>query len=213
MGGRGSKLAHTDSDGADAHFHDHVGVARLRGALGAQEALRFSGGGHGAHGAHGAHGHGGKRGAGAGHGDEVNVAPGSAPPPSSFNVLYARTPRVGLLQAPPVRAFAETCEEAAEMVRPLLRLGVRETSLFDKCPLYDPDFHKGPAGHMIMTRRTRELLAFMEDGSLYERPAPREQVPKGRVYISDFPNPFTVLLLNLGAYYLITRQSSRLGGG
>jgi hypothetical protein len=64
---------------------------------------------------------------------------------------------------------------------------------------------------MLATRRTRELLGFMQDGSLYGEC--HKPIPKGRIYIQDFPNPLTVLLLNLGAYYLITRQSNKLRGG
>lgn len=61
---------------------------------------------------------------------------------------------------------------------------------------------------MIMLRRTRELTGFIEDGSIFK---PQEKhVPKGRVYIHDFPNATTVLWLNLFGYYLITRQSARL---
>jgi hypothetical protein len=58
-------------------------------------------------------------------------------PAPSFNVMYVRTPRIGVLQAPLFRAFAATCAEAAELVRPILRFGLRETSLFDKCPYYE----------------------------------------------------------------------------
>jgi hypothetical protein len=58
-------------------------------------------------------------------------------PKQNFNVLYVQTPRIGLLQAPFFRAFAETCQETADMVKPMLRLGIRETSLFDKCPYYE----------------------------------------------------------------------------
>jgi hypothetical protein len=61
---------------------------------------------------------------------------------------------------------------------------------------------------MVATRRTRELLGFMGDGTLYR--APPEGIPRARVYISDFPNAGTVVALNLLAYYLITRQGSRL---
>lgn len=131
-------------------------------------------------------------------------------PPPMFNVLYVQTPRIGLLQAPLFRAFAQTCAEAADLVKPILRLGIRETSLFDKCPHYDPEFSKGPSGSLMATRRTREVLYRIRDGSLYEEC--HKHVPKERVYIRDFPNAFTVLLLNLGAYYLITRQSNRLRG-
>jgi hypothetical protein len=61
---------------------------------------------------------------------------------------------------------------------------------------------------MIATRRTRELLSMINDGSLYEECD--KHVPKGHTYIDDFPNPLTVLLLNLGCYYLLTRQSNRM---
>lgn len=73
-----------------------------------------------------------------------------------------------------------------------------------------PEFAKGPSGSLIMLRRTRELVNCIRDGSVFEHP-PRS-VPKGRVYIQDFPNAGTVVFLNLLAYYLITRQSNRLRG-
>jgi len=63
---------------------------------------------------------------------------------------------------------------------------------------------------MLGTRRTRELLGMIKDGSIYDEC--HKPIPKGRFYIHDFPNPLTVLLLNLGAYYLITRQGSRMRG-
>lgn len=107
--------------------HEHVGISKLRSAVGQHEAAAPD---------HPRRGGKKKAPAAAGHGDELNFVIGSAPP-STFNVLYVQTPRVGLLQAPLARAFAETCEEAADMVKPLLRLGMRETSLFDKCPLYE----------------------------------------------------------------------------
>lgn len=129
----------------------------------------------------------------------------------TFNVLYVQTPRVGFLQAPFFRDLAQTWEETVELVKPVFRLGIPEATLFDKCPYYDPEFGKGSAGHMLATRRTRELLGFMQDGSLYGEC--HKPIPKGRIYIQDFPNPLTVLLLNLGAYYLITRQSNKLRGG
>lgn len=50
----------------------------------------------------------------------------------------------------------------------------------------------------------------MDSGALWRECD--KPIPRGRVYIQDFPNPFSVLLLNLGAYYLITRQSNRLRG-
>jgi hypothetical protein len=55
----------------------------------------------------------------------------------TFNVLYVQTPRISVMQAPLFREFMETCAEAAELVKPVLRLGIRETSLFDKCPYYE----------------------------------------------------------------------------
>jgi hypothetical protein len=61
---------------------------------------------------------------------------------------------------------------------------------------------------MIATRRTREVLSLIKDGSIYEEC--HKQVPKGHTYIDNFPNPLTVVLLNLGCYYLITRQSDRM---
>lgn len=41
------------------------------------------------------------------------------------------------MQAPWFRAFAETCQEAADLVKPIVRMGIRETSLYDKCPYYE----------------------------------------------------------------------------
>jgi hypothetical protein len=61
-----------------------------------------------------------------------------------------------------------------------------------------------------MLRRTRELVNAIRDGTVFHHCD--KPVPKGRVYIDGFPNAFTVVLLNLGAYYLITRQSNRLRG-
>lgn len=58
-------------------------------------------------------------------------------PQPTFNVLYVQTPRIGLLQGPLFRAFAQTCAEAADLVKPILRMGLRESSLFDKCPYYE----------------------------------------------------------------------------
>jgi hypothetical protein len=55
----------------------------------------------------------------------------------TFNVLYVQTPKISLMEAPLFRSFVETCEEAAELVKPVLRLGIRENSLFDKCPYYE----------------------------------------------------------------------------
>jgi len=55
----------------------------------------------------------------------------------TFNVLYVQTPRIGIMQAPLFRAFAETCQEAVDLVRPILRFGVPESTLHDKCPYYE----------------------------------------------------------------------------
>jgi hypothetical protein len=68
--------------------------------------------------------------------DELSFELGGAKQPT-FNVLYVQTPRVSIMQAPLFREFAQTCVEAAELVKPVLRLGIRETSLFDKCPYYE----------------------------------------------------------------------------
>ncbi|KAI8466089.1 MAG: hypothetical protein J3K34DRAFT_434964 [Monoraphidium minutum] len=133
------------------------------------------------------------------------------PAAPTFNVLYVQTPRIGVMQAPWFRAFTGTCQEAADMVKPLLRLGLRETSLYDKCPYYDPEFSKSPSAPLIMLRRTREVVNAARDGSLYQ-PC-EKKIPKGHVYITDFPNATTVLFLNLGAYFLITRQSKKLSSG
>lgn len=65
------------------------------------------------------------------------ITDAEAPQQPNFNVLYVQTPRIGVLQAPAFRAFAATCQEAADIVKPLFRLGLRETSLFDKCPYYE----------------------------------------------------------------------------
>jgi hypothetical protein len=73
-----------------------------------------------------------------------------------------------------------------------------------------PAFGHGPHGHMMGTRRMRELVGFIKDGSIFDEF--HKPIPKGKFYISDFPNPFTVLLLNLGAYYLITGQGIRMKG-
>ena len=77
-------------------------------------------------------------------------------------------------------------------------------------PRRSPNFSQGPSGSLIMLRRTRELVNAISDGSVNDKCT--KHIPKGRVYIQDFPNAGTVVMLNLLAYYLITRQSNRVRG-
>lgn len=57
--------------------------------------------------------------------------------PPTFNVLYVQTPRVGLLATPQFQLLAQTWQETVELVRPLFRFGLPETSLRTKCPYYE----------------------------------------------------------------------------
>jgi hypothetical protein len=68
---------------------------------------------------------------------EVAAEDGAAVLPRSFNVLYVQTPRINVPQVPLLQALAETWEETKELVRPIARLGLPETSLFTKCPYYE----------------------------------------------------------------------------
>jgi hypothetical protein len=57
--------------------------------------------------------------------------------PPSFNMLYVTTPKIALLQTPQFRAIADLWTETVELVKPLLRFGLPETSLKTKCPYYE----------------------------------------------------------------------------
>ena len=63
--------------------------------------------------------------------------PARARRPSAFNVLYVETPRIGIFQLPAWRGFAEVWGEAMEMVKPILRFGIPQHSMFNKCPHYE----------------------------------------------------------------------------
>ncbi len=56
--------------------------------------------------------------------------------PRAFNVLYVRTHRPAFLRLPLVRLLADTWAETVELLRPLTRLGIPESSLKDKCPYW-----------------------------------------------------------------------------
>ena len=51
----------------------------------------------------------------------------------AFNVLMVRTEKPRILRVPIVRGFLETWAEAMDLLKPVFRFGVRETSLKDKC--------------------------------------------------------------------------------
>ena len=63
--------------------------------------------------------------------------PALARRPSAFNVLYVETPRIGVLQLPAWRYFAEVWGEAMELVKPIFRFGIPANSMFNKCPHYE----------------------------------------------------------------------------
>ncbi|GFR51644.1 hypothetical protein Agub_g14065 [Astrephomene gubernaculifera] len=57
----------------------------------------------------------------------------------SFNVLLVRPQKPSVLQLPAVSWLLDTWAEALELLRPVLRLGVPESSLRDKCPYWRDD--------------------------------------------------------------------------
>lgn len=60
---------------------------------------------------------------------------GRAPKPA-FNVLLVQTPQPTVFQSPLVRVLADTVQETIDLVKPIFRLGIPETSLQTKCPYY-----------------------------------------------------------------------------
>jgi hypothetical protein len=57
-------------------------------------------------------------------------------PPSSFNVLYVKTPRIAVLETPEWGGVASLWRETKELLKPIMRFGLPETSLVTKCPYY-----------------------------------------------------------------------------
>lgn len=158
----------------------------------------------------------------------------------AFNVLYVETPRVGVLQSPQWRDFADTWREAMAMVASACRLGLPRTSVSDKSPYLDPLLWSKPEGGILLNDRMARAAAARSGaafGSAEEqgraearrraRPAPlaaleraaaeggggikEAELPRARFYLHE-PSPMVVVGLNLAAYWIITRGNLKKAG-
>ncbi|GLC40778.1 hypothetical protein PLESTB_000023700 [Pleodorina starrii] len=77
----------------------------------------------------------------------------------SFNVLYVRTQRPAVLRLPLVQAFLDTWAEAVELVRPVFRFGIPESSLRDKCKYWRDDGSSLPTNPSFQTQRLMKALS------------------------------------------------------
>ncbi|GIL52291.1 hypothetical protein Vafri_8203 [Volvox africanus] len=77
----------------------------------------------------------------------------------SFNVLYVRTQRPPVLRAPLVQVLLDTWAEAVELVRPVFRFGIPESSLKDKCKYWRDDGSSLPTTPSLQTQRLIKAIS------------------------------------------------------
>ncbi|GIM08140.1 hypothetical protein Vretimale_12175 [Volvox reticuliferus] len=77
----------------------------------------------------------------------------------SFNVLYVRTQRPTVLRTPLVQVFLDTWAEAVELVRPVFRFGIPESSLKDKCKYWRDDGSSLPTTPSLQTQRLIKAIS------------------------------------------------------
>lgn len=118
--------------------------------------------------------------------------------PRAFNVLYVRTQRPSFLRLPLVRLLADTWAETVELLRPLRRLGIPETSLKDKCPYWRDDDNM-PATPSFRTQRLYKAIRTEGFGTFRSvNPAVAAYSPGPRAHDSHGQGPFGELFGKVG---------------
>ncbi|KAG2429999.1 hypothetical protein HYH02_013827 [Chlamydomonas schloesseri] len=103
----------------------------------------------------------GKSGAAAGAGAPLHTFRLAAPEQlnPSFNVLYVRTQKPGVMRLPLVKLLLDTWDETVELVRPVFRFGIPESSLKDKCPYWRDDGSSLPTTPSFQMRRLQKAIS------------------------------------------------------
>ncbi|KAG2426516.1 hypothetical protein HXX76_011743 [Chlamydomonas incerta] len=76
----------------------------------------------------------------------------------SFNVLYVRTQKPGVMRLPLVKLLLDTWAETVELVRPVFRFGIPESSLRDKCPYWRDDGSSLPTTPSFQMKRLQKAI-------------------------------------------------------
>ncbi|GAX74463.1 hypothetical protein CEUSTIGMA_g1912.t1 [Chlamydomonas eustigma] len=76
----------------------------------------------------------------------------------SFNVLMVQAPRPAFLESDLLNALRATVRETGELLKPLLRFGVPETSVRDKCPYWRDDNSVVPTTPSVRLQRAFKVM-------------------------------------------------------